>query len=184
MKKDTVEATLRAFWKNLFKTLEEKAAHTYGIDGVLNRSTKEIRANREANSHAQYVEYIIEEEIVDPEWEVAKENFIKWHYFWNVWRTEFEMKSFIAFMEQFYLTLWTRICHKAKKRAILIKPPSKTFLPIPTKIGTNHKDFGFLQKEVITCCKALRYGDNPTTEQIKELKEKVYRAYNEPPPKF
>lgn len=86
---------------------------------MLNRTAHEIRANRETNSHAQHVEYIIEDETVDPEWEAAKEKFIKWHYFWNVWRIEFKMKAFIAFMEHYYLTLWTRIYHEAKKRAFL-----------------------------------------------------------------
>lgn len=77
MKKDAVEATLRAFCENLFKTPEEKAGYTYRISVMLNRTTDEIKVNKETNSHAQYVEGVIEEKTVDPDWETAKDKFIK-----------------------------------------------------------------------------------------------------------
>lgn len=75
--KVSIESTLLGFCENLFRNNDDKAHYTYGISVVLNRIAEEIRANKEVDRHAQYVEGISEEESVDPEWEKTHEKFIK-----------------------------------------------------------------------------------------------------------
>lgn len=82
--KESIEAILVGFYENLFKNDDDKASYTYGISIVLNRSAEEIKVNWETNSWAQFIDNIIEEEIIDPKWQEVKEKFVNWHYFWDV----------------------------------------------------------------------------------------------------
>lgn len=85
---------LTGIGRMIYKKDEELALYKSGIKTVTNLSAEKIRKNREACARTKYVEDFLEEETLDPEWHKVKEFFFKMHYFWDVWRTDFEMKAF------------------------------------------------------------------------------------------
>lgn len=151
--------------ESVYNNEEDRAMCRLGVEAILKRSAEKIRTNRANYKRAMF----IEEFLVDPtqqcSWNGAKWEFIKIHYFWDVFQTNQEMKALIHYMKHNHSALWSSILKIASDRQIMIKPPEKQHLPVPKRPGTDQRDINYLDGEEI-CCKVMKRLDNPSPNRL------------------
>lgn len=145
---------------------------------LTNCTTEEIRQVRNNRPNAKFIEEILPEWDSLNEWMIAKLKFLKLCYFWKVFKGEYEMISFVSYMQGYHPALWDKIVKASINAGHTLLSPKKETLPPPMFVGFNILDRQVIDLEILECHRVLGLG------KFMDIKNRVFAAYGHDAPPF